>query len=198
MAYRVSFNFKTDAIDRLRSVKDALPQVGGAIVRDSADLIAEYAKQNLSGVPFTSRTGTHTIQKGTGRLAASVGTQYPYGSPFRARVFASAKTRYANNPEEYDYAAILEYGRGPITPRYTPSARAGNFARARLTIPGGSHNLVSGQSGFRGITGRYSFAKSIPPMEGKYWMEAAAQTATDEIHQNANDLLNDALQQYGL
>ena len=198
MAYRLSFDFKSDAFARIGRIKGELPRVAGAIVADSADLIAEYGKQNLSGVPFTSKTGTHTIQKRTGRGAASVIAQYPYGSPFRARVFASAKTRYANNPEEHDYLAILEYGRGEIRPKYTPSASRGDFARARLAIPGGPHQLVNGQSGFRGITGRYAFTKNIPPMEGKYWMAAAAQAAAPEIEALANAHIDDALNRLGL
>jgi hypothetical protein len=198
MAYRIDFNFKGTALEALGQVKGAVPQLAQAIVRDSADLLAEYGKQNLSGVPFTSQTGTHTIQKRTGRGAASVATQYPYGSPYRARVFASAKTRYSNNPEEWDYLAILEYGRGEIKPKYTPSAARGDFARARLAIPGGPHQLVNGQSGFRGMSGRYSFVRTIPPMEGKFWMAAAATAAGPELEEHANQLTDDLLQQYGL
>jgi hypothetical protein len=198
LAYRLNFDFKTDALSRLSQIKGELPRLAGAIVSDSADLIAKYGKQNLSGVPFTSKTGTHTIQKRSGRGAASVVAQYPYGSPFRARVFASAKARYANNPEEWDYLAILEYGRGEIRPKYTPSAARGDFARARLAIPGGPHQLVNGQSGFRGITGRYAFTKSIPPMEGKYWMAAAATAAAPEIEALANQHVEDALGRLGL
>ena len=198
MAYRLNFDFKTDALSRLSQIKGELPRLAGAIVADSADLIAEYGKQNLSGVPFSSKTGTHTIQKRTGRGAASVVAQYPYGSPFRARVFASAKTRYANNPEEHDYLAILEYGRGEIRPKYTPAAARGDFARARLTIPGGPHQLANGRNGFRGVNGRYAFTKTIPPMEGKYWMAAAATAAAPEIEELANQHVNDALGRLGL
>jgi hypothetical protein len=198
MAYRVDFNFKTTALDALSQVKGAVPQLAQAIVKDSADLIAAYGKQHLSGVPFTSATGTHTIQKRSGRGAASVSTQYPYGSPYRSRVFASAMVRYSNNPNEVDYLAVLEYGRGEIKPRYTPSAARGDFARARLTIPGGPHQLVNGQSGFRGMSGRYSFMKTIPPMAGKFWMAAAAERAAPEIEDRANQATMEALKQYGL
>lgn len=198
MAYRLDFNFKAGPLEALSQFKGAVPQLAEAIVRDSADLLAEYGKQNLSGVPFTSKTGTHTIQKRSGRGAASVTAQHPYGSPYRARVFASAMTRYADNPEEWNYLAILEYGRGEIRPKYTPAAARGDFARARLAIPGGPHQLVNGQSGFRGMSGRYSFAKSIPPMEGKFWMAAAAEAAGSGIEQNANALTDKALKQYGL
>jgi hypothetical protein len=198
MAYRIDFNFKAGPLEALNQFKGAVPQLAQAIVKDSADLLAEYGKQNLSGVPFTSSTGTHTIQKRSGRGAASVTAQYPYGSPYRARVFASALTRYANNPEEWDYLAILEYGRGEIRPKYTPAAARGDFARARLAIPGGPHQLVNGQGGFRGMSGRYSFMKSIPPMEGKFWMAAAATAAGPDLEQNANDRTDEALKQYGL
>lgn len=198
MAYRLSFDFKSDAFARIGRIKGELPRVAGAIVADSAERIADYAKQNLSGEPFTSKTGTHTIQKRTGRGAASVIAQYPYGSPFRARVFASAKTRYADNPEVHDYLAILEYGRGEIRPKYTPSASRGDFARARLTIPGGPHALDEGKNGFRGQSGNYRFTKTIPPMEGKYWMAAAAQAAAPEIEALANAHIDDALNRLGL
>lgn len=120
------------------------------IVGDAAETIARYGKQNLSGTPFTSRTGTHTIQKRSGRGAAS----YPYGSPFRSRVSASAYSRYANNSEEVNYLAVLEYGRGEIRPQYTPPAARGDFARAQLTIPGGPHSLVNGQNIVSGISSR--------------------------------------------
>lgn len=196
--YRLEFNFKVGPVEALSRVKGAVPQLAQKIVSDSADLLAEYSKQNLSGVPFTSQTGTHTIQKRTGRGAAAVTTQYPYGSPFRARVYASALTRYADNPEEWNYLGILEYGRGEIRPKYTPAARGGFTARARLTIPGGVHNLVSGAAGFRGVTGRYAFVKSIPPMAGKYWMAAAATAAGPEIEARANQLLDETLRKYGL
>jgi hypothetical protein len=198
MAYRLDFDFKTGPLEALSRFKGAVPQLAQQIVKDSADLLVEYGKQNLSGVPFSSQTGTHTIQKRTGRGAASVQSQYPYGSPFRARVFASALTRYADNPEEWNYLAILEYGRGEIRPKYTPSAARGDFARSRLAIPGGPHQLVNGAGGFRGMSGRYSFVKTIPPMEGKFWMAAAATAAGPELEENANQLTLDALQQYGL
>jgi hypothetical protein len=188
MSYKLAIDIKSGPVQQLAQ----------QIVADSADLIAEYGKQNLSGVPFTSKTGTHTIQKRTGRGAASVTAQYPYGSPFKARVFANAFTRYADNPDEINYLAVLEYGRGEIRPKYTPSAARGDFARARLTIPGGPHGLVNGQGGFRGVSGRYSFVKTIPPMAGKFWMEAAATAAGPEIEAQANTLIDETLKRYGL
>lgn len=198
MSYKLAIDIKSGPVQRLSQFAGVVPQLAQQIVADSADLIAEYGKQNLSGVPFTSKTGTHTIQKRTGRGAASVMAQYPYGSPFKARVFASAFTRYADNPEEWNYLAILEYGRGEIRPKYTPSAARGDFARARLAIPSGPHSLVNGQGGFRGISGRYSFVKTIPPMAGKFWMEAAATAAGPEIEAQANTLIDEALKRYGL
>jgi hypothetical protein len=198
MSYKLAIDIKSGPVQRLNQFAGVVPQLAQQIVADSAETIARYGKQNLSGTPFTSRTGTHTIQKRTGRGAASVTAQYPYGSPFKARVFASAFSRYSDNPEEINYLAVLEYGRGEIRPKYTPSAARGDFARARLTIPGGPHNLVNGQGGFRGISGRYSFAKTIPPMGGKFWMEAAAQAAGPEIEAQANTLIDETLKMYGL
>ncbi len=181
MAYRLTIALPDSAIAQLQQVGQQLADVVPAIVEDSLTEVKAQAVQNLSGVPFASRTGTHTIQKRSGMGAASVQVQFPYGSPFRGRVFAAAYTQYADNPERWNYLAILEEGRGEVRPKYTPSAKAGNLGRARLTIPGGAHNLVSGRAGFRGITGRYRFVKSLPPMEGKYWMESAAQKAQESI-----------------
>lgn len=198
MAYRIRLNISDRSLDRLRQAHGAVDQVFGPLVRDSLDLAKEYAAQNLSGVPFTSRTGTHTINKRTGKGVASLQVQAPYGSPFKGRLFASAKTRYANNPETYDYLAILEYGRGEIRPKYTPAARAGMQGRARLTIPGGGQQLVSGQNGFRGASGRYRFVGRIPPMEGKFWMAAAAESAGPDIAALANQRVERFLQDQGL
>lgn len=198
MAYRIRLNISDRSLDRLRQAHGSVDQVFGPLVRDALDLTKEYAVQNLSGVPFSSRTGTHTINKRTGKGAASLQVQAPYGSPFKGRLFASAKTRYANNPEVYDYLAILEYGRGEIRPKYTPSARAGMQSRARLTIPGGGHQLVQGQGGFRGMSGRYSFVSRIPPMEGKYWMASAAESAGPDIAAMANRRVGQFLADNGL
>jgi len=181
MAYRVTFNIDDQAIARLRDLKSRAAAVVAPIVSESLDVVKEYMVQNLSGVPFTSKTGTWTINKRTGRGAAAVQVQYPYGSPFRGRIFASVMTSYGGNPESYNYLDILERGRGEIVPKYTPSMQSGNPQNARLTIPGGSHNLVFGQSGFRGISGRYRFVKRIPPMEGRYWAEAAVASAQDDV-----------------
>lgn len=76
---------------------------------------------------------------------------------------ASAHSRYANNSEEVNYLAVLEYGRGEIRPQYTPPAARGDFARAQFTIPGGPYSLVNGQNIFSGISGRHSLAKTTPP-----------------------------------
>lgn len=200
MAYRVNVRaIAGDAVLRqLQQFRAEMPEFLGGLVRDSVDEIQKQAVQNLSGVPFESRTGTHTIHKRTGKAAASVQYQYPYGSPFRARLFASAKTRYADNPEEYDYLSILEYGRGEIKPKYTPSMRNGMPQRAALTIPGGSMQFSQGQHGFRGVSGRYRFVKRIPPMEGKYWMESAVQTVAPDLEQMFSDRLDAWLKEKGL
>ncbi|MBT9316296.1 HK97 gp10 family phage protein [Leptothoe spongobia] len=197
MAYRVQIRPKQEALDLFQSLKEGLPGVLREIVRDAADITAQYAKQNVSGVPFESETGTHTINKRSGQLAASIQYQHPYGSPFRARIFSSAKTRYADNPEEYDYGAILEYGRGEIVPRYTPSAKAGNTGQAKLTIPGGAHQLNSGTGGFRGVSGGYAFVSRIPPMEGKYWMQAAQKAAQPDITEMAQQRVDSFIEQQG-
>ena len=198
MAYRVTIAPRADTEELFKQLQREVPQVLQSIVRDGADIVTQYAKQNVSGVPFTSSTGTHTIQKHSGKLAASVQYQYPYGSPYVARIFASAMTRYANNPEEYDYAAILEYGRGEIKPKYTPSMERGNPSAARLAIPGGPHQLNNGQGGFRGVSGRYTLVSRIPPMEGKYWMLAAREAAAPDIESLANRRINQYLESKGL
>lgn len=198
MAYRVTITAKTELLTSLRHARDGVDSLFGGLVRDGADLLQKQAVQNLSGVPFTSKTGTHTIQKRTGRTAAGVQYQHPYGSPFQARIFTSNMTRYADNPEEWDIAAILEYGRGEIKPKYTPSAKGGNPGRASLVIPGGPHALATGQKGFRGISGRYRFVRSIPPMAGKFWMEAAAETVMPQIQQMADHRIDEFLRERGL
>lgn len=199
MAYRVTIDLSgIESIQALAALQDQLPAIAARTVESAAERVATYGKQHLSGVPFTSRTGSHVIQKRTGRGAASVESQYPYGSPFTSRVFASAMTRYANNPEEWNYLAVLEYGRGEIRPKYTPSMIAGQPSRARLTIPGGPHQLVNGENNFRGISGRYSFARSIPPMAGKYWFEAAVERAKPEIKEQIDAEIKSVLTRYGL
>lgn len=195
MSYRVKFDFDKTAIAAIRQTGVKLEQIIAPIMQDAVDILHHQAVQNLSGVPFTSRTGTHTINKRSGRGAASVQPQYPYGSPYKARIFANYMTRYADNPNEYNILAILETGRGEIKPKYTPSAKAGMNGKARLTIPGGAHGLVGGQKGFRGATGRYAFVKSIPPMAGKYWMESATKTAQPQIQEMVRDRINDMLAQ---
>lgn len=189
MAFRVDFNLDTAAIAQLREIEQGVERATAAIVEQSARVVKEYAVQNLSGVPFASETGTHTINKRTGKGAAAVQVQYPYGSPFRARIFASAKTRYGGNPEEWDYLSILEFGRGEVRAKYTPAAKAGRGGA--LALPGGPHELVSGRDGFRGVTGRYRFVRSLPPMAGKYWMAAAAESAKADIPQVVNEALRD-------
>jgi len=199
MAYRVTVDLSNiKSFQALAELKEQLPAIAARTVEDAAERVATYGKEHLSGVPFTSRTGGHAIQKRTGRGAASVESQYPYGSPFKSRVFASAMTRYANNPEEWNYLAVLEYGRGEIRPKYTPSMIAGQPSRARLTIPGGPHQLVNGENNFRGISGRYSFARSIPPMAGKYWFEAAVERAKPEIKEQIDAEIKSVLTRYGL
>jgi len=163
-------------------------------LRGATSLVEHQAVQNLSGVPFQSKTGSHTIEKRTGKAAASVRAQVPYGAPNRGRIFASAKSQYPGNPD-VDYLQILEYGRGEIRPKYTPSMLAGRSDRARLAIPSpGGRMLVSGSGGFRGRTGEYRMVRRIPPMEGKYWMEAAAQAATPEIEELARSLIVGAME----
>lgn len=199
MSYRVTFDLRgIESLEALTALKAAVPEIAARTVEGGAERIATYGKEHLSGVPFTSRTGTHVIQKRTGRGAASVEAQYPYGSPYRSRVFASAMTRYANNPEEWNYLAVLEYGRGEIRPKYTPSMMRGQPGRARLTIPGGPHQLVNGENNFRGISGRYSFARTIPPMAGKFWFEAAVDRAKPEIREQVNTEIQTILARYGL
>ena len=192
MAFRVWLKLDTGAAQRLRAMKDGAGELGQQIVADAADITKEYTVQNLSGVPFTSQTGTHIINKRTGRGAASVQVQHPYGSPFRARLFASAMSSYADNPP-VNYLYILEHGRGEVRPKYTPAMQEGRSSAARLVIPGGQHYLVSGQNGFRGQSGYYRFVRRLPPMEGKHWMQAAAQAATPEIQSHSNELVHDYL-----
>ena len=193
MAYRVEFKIDQSQVRQLQALGQSIDQSVAPIVKDALNLIQQYAVQNLSGVPFSSETGNWTIQKRTGKGAASVQVQYPYGSPFKGRVFASAMTRYADNPEEYNYLAILEYGRGEVKPRYTPSMNGGDPGAARLAIPGGPFQLVGGQNGFRGITGRYRFVKSLKPMTGRRWMQAAVESATPEIPGIISDHLSELL-----
>lgn len=193
MGYRLKFGVDAGAIAKLRQASARLEQIVPPLLSDAIGILQYEAVQNLSGVPFQSRTGTHTINKRSGRGAASIQTQYPYGSPYKARLFAGYMTRYANNPEQWNILAILEYGRGEVRPKYTPSAKRGMMSRAALTISGGTHELVSGQKGFRGTTGRYVFAKSLPPMQGKYWMQAAVKTATPKIQTMINKEIGKAL-----
>ncbi|MBT9160459.1 MAG: hypothetical protein DDT26_01745 [Dehalococcoidia bacterium] len=181
MGYRLELKLKGETIEKIARTHDGGEKLMAKIIPEALAVIEKKAKENLSGIPFSSKTGNHTIQKRTGRLVESVGTQYPYENPYKGRVFASAKTRYAFNPEEHDYAAILEFGRGEIKPKYTPSMMAGKYRSAALTIPGGGAQLTTGLNGFRGASGSYRFVKRIPPMEGKFWMESALQSTAEEV-----------------
>ncbi|MCD8487886.1 MAG: hypothetical protein LRZ84_14410 [Desertifilum sp.] len=174
--------------DRLREI---LPE----IIRDSLSVIAGNAKDNLSGYPFSSPTGNHVIHKRTGKGASAVQFEYPYRSPYSGRIFASANTRYADNPEEYDYLRILEFGHNGIKPRYTFSAKSSKYEKARLTIPGGNHLLINGVNGFRGVTGRYKFVTEVPPMQGKYWFRSAVQKSVPEIEQLIKEKVKECLSQ---
>lgn len=198
MAYRVRLTIAPETLELFRQAQGSADSFFVPVVRESLELLKEYAVQNLSGVPFESATGTHTIHKRTGKGAGSVQVQVPYGSPYRGRLYASAKTRYAGNPETHDYLAILEYGRGEIRPKYTHSMQNGATHRAALTIPGGPHQLVAGQGGFRGASGRYRFVKRIPPMEGKQWMAAAARAAAPEIESRVSRRVDEFLSKAGL
>jgi len=193
MAFRVKVS--ADAVLALQQLRDRAPSYAGRIVEAQADITKEHYVQNLSGVPFTSETGSHIINKRTGRAVASVQIQYPYGSPYKARLFAAAFTQYASNPERYNYLSILEYGRGPIIPRYTPSALGGNPGGARLAIPGGGHFLVTGQGGFRGATGSYRFVRAIGPMEGKHPLGAAIASSQPEVEAATNEIISEAIAQ---
>lgn len=195
--YRIQVSLSSDTQERLRRVETSLTDLYATLIPAVLEVTKQQAVAHLSGVPFTSETGTHVINKRTGKGAASVQTVYPYRSVHRGVVFASAMTRYANNPEEYNYLAILEYGRGPIRPKHTASVLAGKPNRARLTIPGGPYTLVHGVKGFRGKTGFYRFTKEIPAMEGKYWMRGALEAVRPKLDAIANKVVNDFLDSHG-
>jgi hypothetical protein len=196
MAFRVQVSAGSSS-ESFRQLEGAIDQLVAPILRDSISAVKQQAVQNLSGVPFTSKTGTHTINKRSGKSAASVQTQYPYSSPYNARLFADNRTKYANNPEEWNILSILEHGRGEIKPKYTPTTKAGFTSRARLTIPNGNHQLVNGQDQFRGATGRYSFVRSIPPKEGMYWLESAIETVQPQLETIAKDHITEFLRERG-
>jgi hypothetical protein len=194
MAYRTQLNFDSAKVSRLRELGVNADRIVEPILRDAANLVKQYAVQNLSGVPFTSETGTHVINKRSGLGAAAIQVELPYGSPFRARIFAFKNTRYADNPEEYNYLDILERGRGEVRPKYTPAMRNGFPDRARLAIPVDDGNeLVFGVKGFRGRTGRYVFLKSLPPVEGKYWMKSAVASAEPQLNSIASQHLDNLI-----
>lgn len=195
MAYRIQVNFKTSTPEAFSKLRSRLSDITPNVMRQSLDAIQQRAVENVSGVPYRDPiTGkTRTIEKRTGKLASSIRTQFPYGSPYRGRIFARAMTRYANNPEEYNYAAILEHGRGEIKPKYTPAMQRGQSSQARLTIPGGGQYLVSGQNGFRGRSGQYRFVKCIPPMEGKHWLAAAVEDTREEVEAIARKAVEKAI-----
>ncbi len=190
--YRVKLNIDPAQTKGLQNARRNLAGVAGEIVRDAATVLQHHYVQNLSGVPFQSSTGPHIIRKQTGKSAASVQVQAPYGSPYSARVYASSPTGYPGNPERYNILEILETGRGEIIPKYTKGARSGG--RAALTIPSaGGRFLAQGQGGFRGMSGNYRFVKYIRPMTGKRPLEAAVRTATPEIEELIRDGLSELL-----
>jgi hypothetical protein len=190
--YRVKLNIDPAQLTALQKVKRNLSGAAGEIVRDAATVLQHHYVQNLSGVPFESSTGPHIIRKQTGKSAASVQVQAPYGSPYSARVYASSPTGYPGNPDRYNILEILETGRGEIIPKYTKGARSGG--RGALTIPSaGGQFLAQGQNGFRGMSGNYRFVKYIRPMTGKHPLEAAIRTAKPEIEDVIRDGLDELL-----
>lgn len=191
MSYRISFQIDNSLVERLRSAGGNIDSIIAPIMRDGLASIQHYAVQNLSGVPFQSSSGSWSIQKRTGKGAASVQVQYPYGSPFSGRIFADSRAQYPGSPESINYLKVLEFGHGGIEPKYTPSMQNGKPGRARLTLPGGNIPLVNGQGGFRGVTGRYRFVKRIKPLVGRRWMEAAAHNAKQELTEIISSHLND-------
>lgn len=189
MAYRFKVSVSTAVINRLQEDREGLVNFVGPVVEDALNITQQWAVRNLSGVSFSSKTGNWAIQKRSGMSSASVQVQYPFGKPYAGRVYAYRGTRYDGNPEEYNVLKILEEGRGEVLPKYTPSARGGFVSRASLVIPveNGGRYLVSGQNGFRGVTGNYRFVKRLPPMQGRYWMQAAATSAEPEIQEMVRD-----------
>jgi hypothetical protein len=192
--YRVKLNIDPAQITALTRIKQGLGSAGTEIVRDAATVLQHHYVQNLSGVPFESKTGPQIIRKQTGKSAASVQVQAPYGSPYSARIYASSPTGYPGNPDRYNILEILETGRGEIIPKYTKGARSGG--RAALTIPSaGGQFLAQGQGGFRGMSGNYRFVKFIGPMTGKYPLQSAIRTAKPEIEEVIRDGLDELLHQ---
>lgn len=190
--YRVKLNVDPGQIAALTKIKREMSGAVGEIVRDAATVLQHHYVQNLSGVPFESSTGPQIIRKQTGKSAASVQVQAPYGSPYSARVFASSPTGYPGNPDRYNILQILETGRSEIIPKYTKGARSGG--RSALTIPSaGGQFLAQGQGGFRGMSGNYRFVKYIRPMTGKHPLEAAIRTARPEIEDVIRDGLDELL-----
>ena len=192
MAYQIKVNLAKSNPESFQQIRSNLSEIVPKILRRSLDAVQQQAVENVSGVPYTDPVSgqTRQIEKRSGKLAASIRTQFPYGSPYQGRIFARAMTRYANNPEEWNYAAILEYGRGEIKPKYTPSMQKGNVKSAALTVPSGGQYLISGQNGFRGRSGNYRFVKRIPPMEGKHWMAAAVDMSQDDLRAIAKEEIN--------
>lgn len=188
MAFRIQFQSSVRV--NLQQIRQAVDRVVPDLVRESLETVRQQAARHLSGSPFTSRTGSHTI-RGNGDAVQS---QYPNGTPNQGRVFTSRIVQYPGNPERYDVLKVLEFGHGEIRPKYTPSMRAGRPDRARLAIPDGPNELTTGQFGFRGVTGRYKFVKSIPAKEGKYWMESAAIAARPRVRSVVESRLRSLLQ----
>lgn len=197
MVYRLKIGLPPELSNAPKAVGDAVVQVVPTIMKDALEMLEHRAKENLSGIPFQSPTGIQSIQKRTGKAAASIQSQFPYGSPYRGRLFGSALSQYPGN-EAVDYLAVLEYGRGEIRPKYTPSMQGGKAGRARLTIPGGPTALVQGQQGFRGISGMYYFVSRIPAKEGMYPIQSAAQASQPEITAMAKEVVTQALRKAGL
>jgi len=193
MAYKLNIHFKKGDLDFLKDAGIKVQQIIDPLVGDALDLVQEYAKEHLSGIPFTHDGESHTIQKRSGKGAASVQTQYPYGGPYRGRIYASAYSTYPGH-DPVDYLSVLEYGRGEIRPKSTPSMVNGQPGKARLTVPAaGGTFLAHGASGFRGASGNYRFVSRIPPMKGKGWMAAAADKALPEIQEMASKRVGEAL-----
>jgi hypothetical protein len=179
---------------RFQGAKTRLAATINPTTRRATEVLHKQAIAHLSGTPFTSKTGTWRINASQ-KSIDGVKLEHPYRSPYRGRVTAAAYSEYPGN-QPVNYLAILEYGRGEIRPKYTPSARNGFQSKARLTIPGGNRYLSSGSKGFRGVSGNYSFAKRIGPMDGRYWLEAAIAKSREEILELSRHDIVDDLNRY--
>lgn len=124
-------------IDRTRTPTDPafIGKIGQAI-RQWGALVQARAVRNVSGYPVVYQGGAFRVQVRTGTLKGAIELQYPFGSPFQARVYVNG-TRMtpdqlgSKSRSVADYAGAIEWGHKAIDLKLTMQGKVIPFFASR-------------------------------------------------------------------